>query len=502
VPIIGVASRAQIGMASPLVTVETHVDSGLPVFAVVGMPETAVREARDRVKSALGSSRFRFPEGRVVVNLAPADLAKQGARFDLAIAVSILVATRQIPDRHLADFEFLGELSLAGELRPIRGVLPAALGRAVRTTRIIVPYGNHAEAALIGDGTLLPCRDLHEVIRTLTDPASHPGVPSDFARPPPAEPPPLIVGQRAAKRALAVAAAGGHHLLMVGPPGTGKTLLARCIVHLLPRLAPEAALEIAAIYSAGGLCRDDYHAVPFRDPHHSATAPAIIGGGRVATPGEVSLAHGGVLFLDELPHFMPAVLNLLREPLEARVATIARTSYRVAFPARFQLVCAMNPCPSGRVCAPGTCRCTPTQVQHYQNRIPGPLLDRIDMQFQVPMLGADKLTAVPIDDGWFERTRRAIGAARTTQLQRQRQLNGDLAGIRARREAPLTADAHQLLTRAVEGFRLSGRGYHKVIRVAWTIADLDGTTDISASQVAEALSYRAIDWENRLGVGF
>jgi magnesium chelatase family protein len=489
-------------MQSPRVMVETHAGSGLPGTTVVGLPETAVREARDRVKSAIRNSGFKYPEGRVVINLAPADLAKQGARFDLAMAVSVLAATNQLDTTRLNEFEFLGELSLAGSLRPVSGTLCAAIQSRAQRNWFVVPYENAAEAHLLDDCSVLPCRTLTEVVRTVADPEHHPGL---TVLPPPAiDPPPglfgTIVGQQAAKRAIQIGAAGAHHLLMIGPPGTGKTLLARAMPELVPRLEAEVALEIASIYSAAGLVRGDYFRIPFRDPHHSASAPAIVGGGRTPTPGEASLAHGGVLFLDEMPHFAPAVLNLLREPLESRVATIARTAYRAAFPARFQLVGAMNPCPSGRVCDQTTCRCTSAQIQAYQNRIPGPLIDRVDLQFWVPALSADQLTALPVPEsitGLVE----AVEQARRRQTARQSHLNADLPGIEARRKAPLTQTAHKLLTTAVEGFSLSARSYHKVIKVAWTIADLEPSDVIREVHVAEALSFRAVDWENRLGVG-
>jgi magnesium chelatase family protein len=499
-------SRALLGMEAPAVTIETHLPGGLPAFTLVGLPETAVREARDRVKSAIQNCGLDFPQGRVVVNLAPADLVKEGARFDLAIAISILCATGQLPCQRAARFEFLGELGLFGELRAVRGSLCAALAleqEPGNTRELVIPAANAAEAALSRDGRLIPLSHLRDVVALICRDVRPTPAPLAHGQPTQGTTSQLedVVGQLAAKRALTVSAAGGHHLLLVGPPGTGKTLLARRLAGLLPDLSEADVMEVAAIYSAAGLALPPGARPPFRDPHHSASGPALAGGGSQAMPGEISLAHNGVLFLDELPHFKPSVLNLLREPLEARTITLARARYRSRFPARFQLVAAMNPCPAGRVCTAATCRCTRDQVRRYQGRVSGPLLDRIDLHVAVlPVAQGELLQAAQrVPDAGLA-VPAQVAAARRRQRDRQGCLNAELAAPQLLTHAALDAVGVALLERASARFTLSARSIHRLLRTARTIADLAGVPDIASAHLAEALSYRALDWDQDLGM--
>ncbi len=497
-----VHTRANIGIEAPLVTVETHLSNGLPSMSIVGLPETAVKESRDRVRSAIINAGLTFPERRITVNLAPADLPKSGGRYDLAIALSVLAASQQIPGERLADYEVLGELALTGELRPVQGVLPAVLAARECRRWLIVPQANAAEPELVRNVRALSGPDLAAVCRHF-----HEGKGlsrcrfrrSALSRQRPRPRPDMreIRGQEMAKRALRIAAAGAHNLLLIGPPGTGKTLLANALRSLLPELAEWQALEAASVRSTARQPIDpgSWLLPPFRSPHHGATAVSVVGGGRPVTPGEVSLAHRGVLFLDELSEFGRHVLESLREPLEAGAITISRADCRLRFPARFQLVAAMNPCQCGYYGDPGgQCRCTPGQIARYLDRISGPLLDRIDLSIEVPRPEHQELfTDKPEGTADSATLRAAVAECRQRQMARGGQLNSELAGEALERDCRLDTDARTLMETVMEKQRLSARACHRVLRVARTIADMAGAADVSADHIAEALGYRSLE---------
>lgn len=490
-----VLSRAQQGVAAPQVMVEVHLANGLPATSIVGLPEAAVREARDRVRVAIQSSAFEYPNRRVTVNLAPADLPKEGGRFDLAIALGILAASGQVPRERLDRCEFLGELALSGHLRGVTGVLPALLRAHCHDRRVVVPGANATEAALLEEADVLVAASLADVTAWLSgqhdlEQPQLPAIQAAPAGPDLAE----VRGQYQARRALEVAAAGGHHLLMQGPPGTGKTMLAERLPGILPAMSEPEALEACAVRSVAGESVDAsrWRLRPFRAPHHTASAVALVGGGSRPQPGEISLAHHGVLFLDELPEFSRHVLEVLREPLESGRIVISRAARRAEFPAQFQLVAAMNPCPCGHAGDPnGQCRCTPDQIARYRARVSGPLLDRIDLNVAVQGVPLAALTA---PDGHSEssaQVRARVVAARQQALSRAGLPNAELDNRALQRDCALGPAERRWLETTLERLRLSARAYHRVLRVARTIADLDGAPGcVEREHLAEALQLR------------
>jgi magnesium chelatase family protein len=495
-----VLSREQRGIDAAQVRVEVDIGTGLPAFNIVGLPEAVVKESKDRVRAALRNSSFEFPTGRITVNLAPADLPKEGGRFDLPIAIGILIASGQVTDTRsdLEACELYGELSLSGELRSMKAVLPAALAASVSRHSVILPHINAAEAALVRDCRVIAARHILDVCGHFRGHAR-----LGFYRAEPLSSTPALLpdlsdvrGQMHARRALEIAAAGQHSLLLIGPPGAGKSMLAQRLPGIVPPLNDAEAIEVAALRSIAGrpLQPSEWRVRPFRSPHHTASAAALVGGGARPRPGEISLAHNGVLFLDELPEFDRRVLEVLREPLELGTIKISRAARQAEFPAGFQLIAAMNPCPCGYLGdSNGRCHCSAEHVQRYRDRISGPLLDRLDLHVNVPRVEFKSLREPSVGSEASKDVASRVMRTRELQMRRQGSYNARLDNAAVERHCKPNAACLSLLERAIRQLGLSARGYHRVLKVARTIADMSGQEHIELEHITEALALRSMD---------